>query len=101
MEGMSERQYAAHVGLSRGAIQKAEGEYPSCARAFWHPEPVSLDQRIGGFKELSHDCDDGDFGGLSSFAERGVFNLEVGVETHGNQGWHVEGIAQRFAPAAE
>ena len=23
MEGMSERQYAAHVGLSRGAIQKA------------------------------------------------------------------------------
>ena len=26
MEGMSERQYAAHVGLSRGAIQKAKGE---------------------------------------------------------------------------
>ena len=24
MEGMSERQYAAHVGLSRGAIQKAK-----------------------------------------------------------------------------
>jgi hypothetical protein len=23
MQGMSERQYAAHVGLSRGAIQKA------------------------------------------------------------------------------
>ena len=23
MKGMSERQYAAHVGLSRGAIQKA------------------------------------------------------------------------------
>ena len=50
-------------------------------------------------RQLSHDCDDGDFGGLSSFAERGVFNLEVGVETHGNQGWHVEGIAQGFAPA--
>ena len=26
MEGMSERQHAAHVGLSRGAIQKAKGE---------------------------------------------------------------------------
>ena len=78
-----------------------EDEYPSCARAFWHPEPVSLDQRIGGFKELSHDCDDGDFGGFPGLAERGVFSLEVGVETHGNQGWHVEGIAQRFAPAAE
>ena len=24
MQGMSERQYAAHVGLSRGAIQKAK-----------------------------------------------------------------------------
>ena len=24
MEGMSERQYAAHAGLSRGAIQKAK-----------------------------------------------------------------------------
>ena len=24
MEGLSERQYAAHVGLSRGAIQKAK-----------------------------------------------------------------------------
>ena len=24
MEGMSERQYATHVGLSRGAIQKAK-----------------------------------------------------------------------------
>ena len=24
MEGMSERQYAAHVGLSRGAVQKAK-----------------------------------------------------------------------------
>ena len=24
MEGRSERQYAAHVGLSRGAIQKAK-----------------------------------------------------------------------------
>ena len=32
---------------------KRGSEYPSCARAFWHPEPVSLDQRIGGFKELS------------------------------------------------
>ena len=80
---------------------EVESEYPSCARAFWHPEPVSLDQRIGGFKELSHDCDDGDFGGFPGLAERGVFSLEVGVETHGNQGWHVEGIAQRFAPAAE
>ena len=26
MQGMSERQYAAHVDLSRGAIQKAKGE---------------------------------------------------------------------------
>ena len=26
MQGMSERQYAAHVGLSRGAIQKAKTE---------------------------------------------------------------------------
>ncbi len=26
MESMSDRQYAAHVGLSRGAIQKAKGE---------------------------------------------------------------------------
>ncbi len=24
MQGMSERQYAAHLGLSRGAIQKAK-----------------------------------------------------------------------------
>jgi len=89
---------------STGIKVEGEGEwseYPSCARPFWHPEPVSLDQRIGGFKELSHDCDDGDFGGFPGLAERGVFNLEVGVETHGNQGWHVEGIAQRFAPAAE
>ena len=56
------------------------GEYPPCARAFWHPEPVSLDQRIGGFKELSHDCDDGDFGGFPGLAERGVFALRSGLK---------------------
>jgi hypothetical protein len=34
MQGMSERQYAAHVGLSRGAIQKAKtAEQPDTARA--------------------------------------------------------------------
>ncbi len=32
MQGMSERQYAAHVGLSRGAIQKATLAAGQCAR---------------------------------------------------------------------
>ena len=34
MQGMSERQYAAHVGLSRGAIQKAK----TAERLVLHPD---------------------------------------------------------------
>ena len=40
----------------------ARYEYPSCARAFFDPEPVSLDQRIGGFKEVSHVLSDNHLG---------------------------------------
>ncbi len=39
---------------------KTSPEYPSCARASWGLNSVSLDQCVCGFKELSHDGDDGD-----------------------------------------
>ena len=34
-------------------------------------------------------------------AERGVFGLEVGIEAHGDQGGHIERIAQRLAATAD
>ena len=41
MQGMSERQYAAHVGLSRGAIQMIlSGETPSSSRYSSASKPV-------------------------------------------------------------
>ena len=83
---------AAPTG-KRGRQPDYSGEYPSCARAFWHPEPVSLDQRIGGFKELSHDCDDGDFCWFPSVAELSVFGLQFGIEAHGHERRHVERVA--------
>jgi hypothetical protein len=76
-------------------------EYPSCARGFIDPEAVSFDQRVCGRQELSHDGDDGDLCGFSGSAERGVFGFEVRVEPHGDESWHVERIAQGFAPAAD
>ena len=44
MQGMSERQYAAHVGLSRGAIQKAKDGRAAGAAS---PTARSMPERIG------------------------------------------------------
>ena len=48
MQGMSERQYAAHVGLSRGAIQKAK----TAERLVLYPDgsinAAASDARRGG-----------------------------------------------------
>ena len=70
-----------------------KGEYPSCARAFWHPESVGLDQRIGGFEKFAHKSDDGDFCWFPSVAELSVFGLQFGIETHGHERRHVERVA--------
>lgn len=72
---------------------KTSPEYPSCASAFWGPQSVGLDQGVGGFKELSHDSDNGDLRRFSGGAKVGVLRLEIGVEPHGGQGRHVECIA--------
>lgn len=55
--------------------------------------------RQKGLAELTHYGDDGDLGGFSSGAEVFVFGLEIRIVAHGNQCGHIEGIAQRFAPA--
>jgi hypothetical protein len=47
MQGMSERQYASHVGLSRGAIQKAK----TSGRLVLHADP-SKQSRDGGEAKL-------------------------------------------------
>lgn len=50
-------------------------EYPSCASAFLGPQSVSLDQGVYGFKELSHDGDDGDLRGFPSERRWAYFAL--------------------------
>ena len=83
---------AAPTG-KRGRQPDYSGEYPSCARAFWHPESVGLDQRIGGFEKFAHKSDDGDFCWFPSVAELSVFGLQFGIEAHGHERRHVERVA--------
>ena len=53
MQGLSERQYASHVGLSRGAVQKAK----SAGRLVFHPDgsidPVASDARRASMTDPS------------------------------------------------
>jgi len=62
-------------------ILKTSPEYPSCASAFWDPRSVGPDQGAGGFKELSHDDDNGDLwrfsGGVKRFATWDAFDDET------------------------
>ena len=76
-------------------------EYPSCARAIFDPHSIGLDERIGGFDQLAHEGHDGDLGGFSGFAQRGVFGLQVRIEAHGDEGGHIERVAQGLSPAAD
>ena len=46
-------------------------QYPLCAMAFSDPNVIGFDQGIGGFEELAHDYDDGDFGRFYGFAKLG------------------------------
>jgi hypothetical protein len=58
-----------------------------------------LDQGICEFDELSHEGCQGDFWGFSGGDHGLIFVFEVWVETGGDEGGHVEGIAKVFAPA--
>lgn len=51
MEGMSERQYAAHVGLSRGAIQKAKDTGRLVQHADGSIDAAASDARRGGMTD--------------------------------------------------
>ena len=44
-------------------------------KGFWAPQSVSLDDGVCGFKEFSHDGDDGDLWGFSIGAKVGVFGF--------------------------
>ena len=50
--------------------------------------------------ELSHDCGQGDLCRLSGFDEVSVFGLHVRVEACGDEGRHVERLADVGATAA-
>ena len=47
------------------------------------------------------ECDDGNLGGFANGTQSGVFGLETGIEPHGDEGGHVECVAQGFSPAAD
>ena len=51
MQGMSERQYAAHVGLSRGAIQKAKEAGRLALHADGSIDAAASDQRRGALTD--------------------------------------------------
>ncbi len=76
-------------------------EYPSWSRAFFNPAPVRFRQRVCHFDELAHDGHNSDLCGLSGGAQVFVFCLEIGIVTHGDKGWHVEGVPQGFATATD
>ena len=68
---------------------------------FLAPTPISFDQRVCHFDELTHDDDDGDLCGFSDCSQGIIFGLEIRVEPHGDQCGHVKGVAQRFASASD
>jgi hypothetical protein len=59
-----------------------------------NPEAVGFHECIRGLEELSHDGDDGNLCGLSGAAELRVFALEIRVEARGDEGRHIERVAQ-------
>lgn len=60
-----------------------------------------MQQRISKDYELSHDGCDGDLGGFSRSGHCLIFGFHVGVVACGNEGWHVKGLAQDSASAAD
>ena len=58
-------------------------------------------QGVGQDQQLSHDGGEGDLGRLTGGSERVVLGLQVGVEADGDQGRHVDGLAQAGASAAD
>ena len=51
-------------------------------------------------RQLSHDCDQSDLGGFSSFDELEVLCFEVRIKPGRDKGGHVEGPANAGAPAS-
>src|SRR5690625_1566555 len=76
-------------------------EYPSSASGFFGPQAVSFDEGIRDLDQLPHERDERDFRGLPGFAQLLVLDLEVRVETHGDESGHVERVAQWLAPTTD
>ena len=72
----------------------ASSEHPSWSRGLFDPKSVGLDERVGGFGELSHERDDGNPGGCSGLPQRGVFCFVVRIGPHRREGGHAERVAQ-------
>ena len=67
---------------------------------FWGPRSIGLQEGVWEDEELSHDCGQSDFCGLSDLDEGLVFGLHVRIESCSDEGWHVEGLADVGAAAS-
>lgn len=75
-------------------------QYPSSS-SFLDPNSVSFDQGACGFDQLTHDRNDGHFGGFASCAQGFVLCLQIGIVAHSHKRRHVEDIAQGFATSTD
>ena len=119
MQPTSPVHHCFHVGTGRTPSQEqgrgcSRVEYPSWSSPFWPPNPICFDEGICEFDEFSHllrirkqsgDCfpdagGEGDLGGFSGPPEFVADCLEVRVEAHGDEGWHIERVAQVLERAA-
>jgi hypothetical protein len=69
-------------------------------KRFWGPGSIGLEEGVCEDEELSHDCGQGDFCGLSDLDEVLVFGLHVRIESGGDERWHVKGLADVGAAAS-
>jgi hypothetical protein len=68
-------------------------------KRFLPSRAIGLQEGVCEDDKLSHDSGQGDFRWLSGFDEVRVFGLHVGIQAGGDEGGHVEGLADVGATA--
>ena len=76
-------------------------QYPLRSRGFRCPEAIIAQERIRKDNDLSHDRSDSDLRVFSLGYEPVIDTLEIRIEPHGNDSWHVESLPETGAASLD